>query len=69
MWSRNKKGRAEAKYFVKYKNDEKESAWVDSSLLPGDLLEEFERNYKGCIPSKKKLMKCYLNKKKCSRKL
>lgn len=47
LWSRNKKGRAEAKYFVKYKNDEKESAWVDSSLVPGDLLEEFERNYKG----------------------
>lgn len=44
LWSRNKKGRAEAKYFVKYKNDEKESAWVDSSLVPGDLLEEFERN-------------------------
>lgn len=47
LWSRNKKGRAEAKHFVKYKNDEKESAWVDFLLVPGDLLEEFERNYKG----------------------
>ena len=47
LWSRNDKGRAEAKYFVKYKNDEKESTWVDSSLVPGNLIEEFERNYKG----------------------
>lgn len=46
-WFRKNKGREEAKNFVKYKNDEKESAWVDSSLVPGNLLEEFKRNYKG----------------------
>lgn len=47
LWFRNKKGRVEVKYFVKYKNDEKESVWVDFLLVLGDLLEEFERNYKG----------------------
>lgn len=44
LWSRNKKGRTEAKYFVKYKNDETERGY--SSLVP-DLLEEFLKNHKG----------------------
>ncbi|VDH93331.1 Hypothetical predicted protein [Mytilus galloprovincialis] len=47
LWTRNDEGRLEPKYFVKFENNTKENSWVKPDVIPGQLIEEFEENYKG----------------------
>ncbi|CAC5393047.1 unnamed protein product [Mytilus coruscus] len=47
LWTRNDEGRLEPKYFVKFENNTKENSWVKPDVIPGQLIEDFEENYKG----------------------